>query len=104
LIILGQRRDDRFRTNLGIVNLDPNEQIFQINVQADARTELINLTVPGLSMQQIGLIGSAAANLQIGVQNVSPGFRTSNWLAYGSSVDNVTGDSWSSLGYIAPGN
>jgi hypothetical protein len=100
LTILGQRRDDRYRTNVGIVNLDPQAQTFLINVQADGRTELVTVAVPPLSMQQVGLIGPAAANLQIGVTNSSSGFQTSRWVAYGSSVDNTTGDSWSSLGYF----
>jgi hypothetical protein len=99
LNILGQRRDDRYRTNLGIVNLDPQAQSFQITVQADARTELLNVPVPPLSMQQVSLTGPAAANLQIAVNNVTQGFQTSRYVVYGSTVDNATGDSWSSLGY-----
>ncbi len=100
LIILGQRRDDRYRTNLGIVNLDPQAQTFQITVQSDARTELVSLPVPPLSMQQISLTGPTAANLQIAVTNISSGFQTTRSVVYGSSVYNVTGDSWSSLGYV----
>ena len=99
LNILGQRRDDRYRTNLGIVNLDPQAQTFRITVQADARTELLSVPVPPLSMQQVSLTGPAAANLQIAVNNVSSGFQTARYVVYGSTVDNVTGDSWSSLGY-----
>jgi len=99
LNILGQRRDDRYRTNLGIVNLDPQAQTFQITVQADARMELMSVPVPPLSMQQLSLTGPAAANLQIAVNNASSGFQTSRYVVYGSTVDNVTGDSWSSLGY-----
>jgi hypothetical protein len=98
--ILGQRRDDRYRTNVGIVNLDPQAQTFQIVVQADARTELVSVTVQPLSMNQIALTGPAANTLQIGVSNSSPGFQSSRCVAYGSSVDNTTGDSWSSLGYV----
>lgn len=102
LLILGQRRDDRYRTNLGIVNLDAQAQSFQISVQADNRSELMIIAVPPLSMQQFALSGPAANNLQIAVTNVSSGFQTTRFVAYGSSVDNVTGDSWSSLGYLAP--
>jgi len=102
LLVLGQRRDDRFRTNVGIINLDSQAQTFQVTVQADARTELSTVTVQPLSMVQVALTGPAANNLQIGVTNVSTGFQTSRYVVYGSSVDNVTGDSWSSLGYIPP--
>lgn len=100
--ILGQRRDDRYRTNVGIVNLSPQEQTYQISVRADARIELQNVTVPGLSMQQYGLIGPAASTLQIAISNVSSGAQSTNWIAYGSSVDNTTGDSWSTLGFVVP--
>ncbi len=100
LLIVGQRRDDRYRTNLGIVNLDPQAQTFAITVQADLRSELLNVSVPPFSMQQVPLTGPGAANLQIAVTNVSPGFQSSRYIAYGSTVDNITGDSWSSLGYV----
>lgn len=99
LRILGQRRDDRYRTNLGIINMSPAEQTFRVTVLADTRTELSNVTVPGLSMQQVPLTGPAAANLQIAVASLSG---SSNWIAYGSSVDNATGDSWSSLAFYVP--
>jgi len=100
LLILGQRRDDRFRTNLGLVNLDPQAQTFQITVQADARTELLSVPVPALSMQQIPLTGPPATNLQIAVTNATQGFQSTRFVAYGSTVDNTTGDSWSSFGYV----
>src|SRR5579872_2315204 len=33
LVILSQRRDDRYRTNVGIINLDPQAQTFRVTVQ-----------------------------------------------------------------------
>ncbi len=99
--ILGQRRDDRYHTNVGIINLNPSEQTYQISVQADGRIELQRIVVAGLSMQQVLLIGPPANNLQIAVTNVS-GVPSTSWIAYGSSVDNTTGDSWSSLGFVVP--
>jgi hypothetical protein len=100
LAILGHRRDDRYRTNVGIVNLDPQPQTFQVAVVAEGVTELVAVSMPGLSMQQVGLAGPPRTNLQIAVTNVSSGFQSSRWIAYGSSVDNTTGDSWSSFGYV----
>jgi hypothetical protein len=100
LLVLGHRRDARYRTNLGLVNLDPQAQTFQITVQADSRTELLNVPVHPLSMEQISLTGPPAVNVQIAVTNVTQGFQTTRFVAYGSSVDNTTGDSWSSLGYV----
>ncbi|HYS56200.1 MAG TPA: hypothetical protein VER58_20770 [Thermoanaerobaculia bacterium] len=100
LSILGQRRDDRYRTNVGIVNLDPQPQTFQVTVVADGLTEFVSVPVPGLSMQQVSLIGPPRNNLQLAVTNTTAGAQSLRWIAYGSSVDNVTGDSWSSLGYV----
>ena len=100
LAILGHRRDERYRTNVGIVNLDPQVQTFQITLVAEGTTEFVPVTVQGLSMQQVSLAGPPRNNVQIAVTNTSSGFQSSRWIAYGSSVDNTTGDSWSSFGYV----
>jgi len=105
LSLIGLRRDDRYRLNVGIVNLDPaNTQTFQIIVggSSPATPEVTTVTVPARSLVQTPLVGPALANLQVIVQNVSPPIQTSSWIAYGSSVDNATGDAWSEIGYTAP--
>ena len=102
LAIIGLRRDAQFRLNVGIVNLDATrEQQFNITVGgASAPSEATPLTVPALTMQQVGVAGAAQTGLQIIVENVTPlATRSNQWIAYGSSVDNVTGDSWSMLGF-----
>jgi hypothetical protein len=100
LSIIGQRLDDRFRINVGVVNLDTvNSQTFRVIANTGSETLL---TLPPLSMTQVPLNVPSTPTLQIAVTNVSTGSKTVNWVAYGSSVDNVTGDSWSSLGFIAP--
>jgi hypothetical protein len=101
LALVGLRRDAQYRLNVGVVNLDTvNEQTFQIRVGGTAPTETTALTVPARSMDQINLPGAAQTGLQVHVENVTPvATRTSAWIAYGSSVDNVTGDSWSVIGF-----
>jgi hypothetical protein len=105
LALVGLRRGTQYRLNVGIVNLDPvNEQSFQITVGPRVPTEVTPLAVPARSMQQINLPGGTQPGLQVHVENVTPSAtRTNAWIAYGSSVDNVTGDSWSVLGFT-PGN
>ncbi len=99
--IIGQRRDDRYRVNVGIVNLDTvSSQLFQISAKSGG-TELQNVTVPPFSMVQVPLTGVATPILQISVSNITSTARTP-FATYGSSVDNVTGDSWSSLGFVIP--
>lgn len=102
LLILSQRRDDRYRTNLGIINLDPQAQTFRVTVQSSERTEGLIVQLQPLSMTQVSLTGPAVTNLQIGVENATSGFQTARFVAYGSTVDNTTGDSWSSLGFVPP--
>ena len=101
--ILGQRIDSRFRTNVGVMNLDLAQHDFIIvQTTDDPATPTITtvVTVPAMSMQQVPLQAAASTALQIAVQPTEQ-IGTAVWMAYGSSVDNVTGDSWSSLGFQA---
>jgi hypothetical protein len=98
--ILGQRIDSRYRTNVGIVNLDNVERQFQVVQTTEGGTSTLTVTVPAMSMQQVPLPNFPTTALQIAVQPVTA-INPALWMAYGSSVDNVTGDSWSSLGFQA---
>ena len=101
--ILGQRIDARYRTNVGIVNLDTVDRSFNIVQTTDdpnAPTNTAMVTVPARSMVQVPLANLYAAALQILVQPLVE-INPTLWMAYGSSVDNTTGDSWSSLGFQA---
>jgi len=102
--IAGLRRDERYRLNVGVVNLDStNEQTFQVVAGGTGQPlEVYLITVPPRSMVQASLPGGLLPNLQVLVQNATTTNRTNTWVAYGSSVDNVTGDSWSEIGYTAP--
>ena len=98
--ILGQRIGDQYRTNVGIVNLSLGEQTFDVLQNSDDPTVapvVQSVTVPPFAMQQVSLLNGRAAALQV---RVTPrtAIGASQWVTYGSSVDNVTGDSWSSLG------
>jgi hypothetical protein len=100
LAITGQRRDDRYRLNVGIVNLGSlKAQTFAVAVSTGPGQTLETVVVPPRSIRQVGLPGDASSTIQITVQNVTTGTQ-SPFVAYGSSVDNITGDSWSSLGYV----
>jgi hypothetical protein len=101
--ILGARRDARYRTNVGIVNLSSDVQTFQIAVFGSFGTEGRQIDVQPLSMVLFAIPGaSSTLPLQIQVQNVTAGTRTSNFVAYASSVDNITGDAWTTLGSNLP--
>jgi hypothetical protein len=101
--ILGQRIDSRYRTNVGIVNLDTVDRSFNVIQTTDdpnAPTNTATVTVPARSMVQIPLANLTSAALQIAVQPLVE-INPTLWMTYGSSVDNTTGDSWSSLGFQA---
>ena len=101
--ILGQRIDARYRTNVGIANLDTVDRTFNIIQTTDdpnAPTNTSMVLVPARSMMQVPLPNLTSAALQIVVQPLVE-INPTLWMTYGSSVDNTTGDSWSSLGFQA---
>ena len=101
LEIMGVHNDSRYRMNVGIVNLDPNNtHIFRVAIGSGSNaTSAVNVSVDPFSMRQVPMTGGAAEPLQILINDVTnPSFV--NWTAYASSVDNVTGDSWSAIGFV----
>lgn len=108
LTILGHRQDGRYRTNVGVINLDPEvDQNFEVLVSN--RTDLLvqmNVELPPRSMQQVALperINTDFLKIKVIPRPPNPN-RVPFFTVYGASVDNVTGDSWSTLGFIAPGD
>jgi hypothetical protein len=106
--ILGLRRDSRYRFNVGVINIDSAPHTFRISTGTMTTTrEIVDIVVPALSMQQVTMAGGAVDILQAFVSNLDAGVvpnpAISSWIAYGSSVDNVTGDSWSSIGRTRSG-
>jgi len=101
--IIGQRRDERYHLNVGIVNLDPlNPQLYQIVVAGTTPgvpTENTTVTVRPLSMEQVPMSGPPQQGMQIVVANITSFNRSNSWTAYGSSIDNVTADAWSTVAF-----
>jgi hypothetical protein len=87
-----------YRTNVGIVNLDPNNtQTFTVIHFIHDPPGFVTVTLPPFTMQQISL-GTIVPGEQIQIQNVTPAAtRTNVWTAYGSTINNVTGDAWDEL-------
>lgn len=87
-----------YRVNVGIVNADPtNSQTFDIAVpnSSSPSANHYTVTVAPMSMMQVP-IGNLLANAQVVIQSTA-GAQTGPWLAYGSTIDNITGDAWSQL-------
>ncbi|MEA2166550.1 MAG: hypothetical protein QOK37_4677 [Thermoanaerobaculia bacterium] len=101
--ILSSRRDSRYRTNAGIVNLSQDTQRFQVFAAGSGGTDVQQIDVQPMSMVLFLVSGAASSiPLQIQVSNISPTLRSPSWIAYASSVDNITGDAWSTLGSNQP--
>lgn len=106
-VIFGQRIDSRFRTNVGIVNLDPvYARAFQITQTVDSDLSVsvpatTTLTVAPMAMTQVALYPTPSTReplrIDVAPLPIPEGSVTNQWVAYGSSIDNVTGDSWSTL-------
>lgn len=93
----GADNPSNYRTNVGIVNLDPvNAQTYQVLLPG-LLAQAIQVTIAPMSMQLVGLGSGLGPTQEILIQNVTTTGKSNSWMAYGSSVDNVTGDAWSEL-------
>ena len=103
VVILGHRRDDQYRTNVGIVNLDGGEHTFLVTASGETPTlvpEIYRITVPPFALVQFPINGAQQTQLRLDIQeDVVPGQgHLTLWAAYASSVDNISGDGWSTVG------
>jgi len=91
------------RFNVGIVNLDAvNAQTFSLFDQSlSFLTPVpppIFVTVPPMSMKQMTWSSGPNVFPRLAIRNETDrARRTTAWIAYGSTVDNTTGDAWSEL-------
>lgn len=97
--IFGLRRSSAYRLNAGVANFSNSTQRFVITTPQAGNSVTIELSPR--SMQQVALPGSDLPAVQLVIQNItSPG--TSEWQAWGSSIDNFTGDAWSQVAFPSP--
>jgi hypothetical protein len=95
-VITNQRNDFRYRLNVGIVNLDQTSgHTWQI-VSDNSTTPIY---VPPYSMHQVPIPRFNNTTTVPLLRIVGNGGGQTTWVAYGSSVDNQTGDGWTSLAY-----
>lgn len=92
----GLRQDQSFRTNVGIVNLSPNAvRTFRVTASGGSGGAVtMDITVPPQSMTQRPLPAASLGNVTLRIELLFPdGENPAYWTAYGSTVDNITGDS-----------
>ena len=90
-----------YRTNIGVVNLDSvNPQTFAVvwgpPLGAPVQTGTA-FTLPPRTMAQVAAVAACCTN-PIMVTNITPlETRSGQWTAYGSTINNVTGDAWDEI-------
>ncbi|MEK6375253.1 MAG: hypothetical protein AABO58_21470 [Acidobacteriota bacterium] len=99
----GSENGANYRVNVGVVNLDPKKpQTFFAYIDTGSGTPTgQTFIVPPLSMQQISMGNGLAPTTDIVIENIT-GQQSDAWIAYGSTVDNVTGDAWSEMAVPGP--
>lgn len=92
--INGLRQDTRFRTNVGIVNHSGSTQVFTVTLYpftgGDPSSYEVSVPARGMIHSPIPA-GDYGRSLLVSIRAKEPGFFFS---AYGSTVDNATGDGW----------
>jgi hypothetical protein len=101
-IALGLRQSTAFRTNVGLVNLDPvNTRSWTITILSAGTPTNIPIALAPLSMQLIAVPATItpSPNGYIAVTFVPSAVPATDfrWSAFGVSADNITGDSWLNL-------
>lgn len=106
--IVGMKQNERFRANLGIVNLDRLVgQSYMVYVVGTLNSNSFRVDVSPFSMRQVALPDIVFGDFYLVVQpltgllNPSGG---STFAAYGSTVDNITGSAWSVASTFGFGN
>lgn len=88
----GLRADSGFRTNVGLVNLYSQPNTFTINVVGTGGNTSFTQFVQPYSMEQVPIPAGSWGDLYLRITSDASNFNW--WSAYGTSVDNVTGDGW----------
>lgn len=88
----GLRQDSSFRTNVGLVNLNSTSNTFTIFLNGTGGQTTFTQTVKPNSMEQISVPAGNWGDFYIRISSDPANFNW--WSAYGTSVDNVTGDGW----------
>lgn len=98
--IFGLRRSAQYRLNVGVVNPSATTQRFRITTYVFSNPldqSTFEIELPPLSMQQVNISGTSSGNAQILIENTTG--TAGSWQAWGSSIDNESGDAWSQMAF-----
>lgn len=98
--IYGLRQDASFRANYGLVNMGTKSLTYTVDFLSGSARVSEEVTVAAQSMTHRSVPASVVGPLTIvvtphqGISVINPTAQPVPWTAYGSSVDNITGDGW----------
>jgi hypothetical protein len=92
----GLRQDSLFRMNIGIFNYDSTVRTFDVIFNGLSGSGSTALSVNPCSMV---LSPAPAGNFGAGQLRIQPRDNRPLWYGFGSSVDNLSGDNWSSVAH-----
>ncbi|HEV7426264.1 MAG TPA: hypothetical protein VGQ46_07840 [Thermoanaerobaculia bacterium] len=87
----GLRKDEFYRTNWGIFNYDSVTRTFDLTFNGLRGFSTLSVNIPPCSLVQQGVPGGPYGSFEI---YFSPRDGGGLYYAYGSSVDNISGDAW----------
>jgi hypothetical protein len=90
----GLRQDPNFRTNVGIFNYDEVSRIFDVGINGLSGSTSFTMTVGACTMALTNVPGGTYGLFEL---SMSARDGRALWYGFGSSNDNFTGDSWSSV-------
>ena len=88
----GLKQDANFRTNIGLVNLYSTPNTFTVFVNGLQGSTTFQQTVQPFSMEQPSVPAGTYGDMYIRITSDASNFNW--WSAYGTTVDNRTGDGW----------
>jgi hypothetical protein len=98
--IFGLRRTSQYRFNVGISNPISSARRFRVTVIVLSATPVqtqFDVDVAGNSMEQRSVTGASEGLVQVLVEDISTSAVIGPWHAWGSSIDNNSGDAWSHM-------
>jgi hypothetical protein len=100
--IFGLRRAAQYRLNVGISNPTAQARRFHVTVVVTSSTgtqgqSQLDIDVPAHSMDQRAVPGTIEGVAQFLIEDITGTTATGPWHAWGSSIDNDSGDAWSQM-------
>jgi len=99
--IYGMRRGTQYRLNVGVMNPSATTQRFRIDVSilgpSGLEVETQEVDVKSRSIEHVLIPADSSGVATVEVEDLGGG--AGDWQTWASSVDNVSGDAWSQMGF-----